>query len=335
LDCHDNLCGDDNTEITELLRVVQKPGRREEEHQLMRLPTAGGTPSEQTGDDAAGGAGQGSADALLREKERAENFPVALRVLPRRVRTHLTAVYDVVRTVDDLGDEAAGDRTALLKEFRADQAAIWTGGAPRHPVLRRLAPTVRACGLAHEPFDRIVQANLVDQRVASYATYEELRDYCRLSADPVGRIVLGVFDAETPETVELSDRVCTALQMVEHWQDVAEDRRRGRVYLPREDLDRFGVAEADLDLPAATAPVRRLVLFETERAAELLESGAPLVRLLRGWARVAVAGYVAGGRGAVAALRRCGGDVLAASPRTRRRDVVREVRRQLLTRGAR
>jgi squalene synthase HpnC len=309
---------------------VQKPGRREEEHQLMRLPTAGGTPSEQVGDDAAGGG-----EALLREKERAENFPVALRVLPRRVRTHLTAVYDVVRTVDDLGDEAAGDRTALLEEFRADQATIWTGGTPRHPVLRRLAPTVRACGLAHEPFDRIVQANLVDQRVTTYASYEELRDYCRLSADPVGRIVLGIFGAETPETVELSDRVCTALQLVEHWQDVAEDRRRGRVYLPREDLDRFGVAEADLDLPAATGPVRRLVLFETDRAADLLESGAPLVRLLKGWARVAVAGYVAGGRGAVAALRRCGGDVLAAAPRTRRRDVVREVRKQLLTRGAR
>jgi squalene synthase HpnC len=327
LDCHDNLCGDDNTEITELLRGVQKPGRREEEHQLMRLPTAGGAPSEQAGDDA------GGFDPLLREKERAENFPVALRVLPRRIRTHLTAVYDVVRTVDDLGDEAAGDRTALLEEFRADQASIWTGGTPRHPVLRRLVPTVRDRGLAHEPFDRIVQANLVDQRVTTYASYDDLREYCRLSADPVGRIVLGIFGAETPETVELSDRVCTALQLVEHWQDVAEDRRRGRVYLPREDLDRFGVAPADLDLPAAPGPVRRLVLFETDRAAALLESGAPLVGLLTGWARVAVAGYVAGGRGAVAALRRSGGDVLAASPRTRRRDVVREVRKQLLRRA--
>jgi phytoene/squalene synthetase len=146
--------------------------------------------------------------------------------------------------------------------------------------------------------------------------------------------VLGIFGAETPETVELSDRVCTALQLVEHWQDVAEDRGRGRVYLPREDMDRFGVAPADLDLPVATGAVRRLVLFETDRAAALLESGAPLVGLLKGWARVAVAGYVAGGRGAVAALRRCGGDVLAASPGTRRRDVVREVGKQLLRRRA-
>lgn len=287
-----------------------------------------------------------SGDALLRAKERAENFPVALRALPRRVRRHLIAIYDVVRVIDDLGDEAAGDRIAQLEAFAADLAEVWEGGRPRAAVLRRLVPTVRATGLAKELFDRMVAANLQDQRVSSYATYGELRQYCALSADPVGRMVLCVFgvdadsrrDARAGGTVtagELSDRVCTALQLVEHWQDVAEDRRRGRVYLPEEDLARYGVAPSDLDRPTATAAVRRLMAFETERAAALLDSGAPLVGMVHGWARLAVAGYVAGGRAAVDALRRSGGEVLAATPRTRKRDVLRHLPRLLLTRGAR
>ncbi|MBX6356644.1 MAG: squalene synthase HpnC, partial [Micromonosporaceae bacterium] len=266
-----------------------------------------------------------SGDALLRAKERAENFPVALRLLPRRFRQHLVAIYDVVRVIDDLGDEAAGDRTAQLEAFAEDLARVWTGDQPQAAVLRRLVPTVRATGLPRELFDRMIAANLQDQRVREYATYEELRQYCTLSADPVGRMVLWVFGV-APDTAigakaggqvtagELADRVCTALQLVEHWQDVAEDRRRGRVYLPKEDMLHYGVSPSDLDRPAATAALRRLMAFETERAAALLDSGAPLVGMLRGWARLAVAGYVAGGRAAVDALRRSGGEVLARPP---------------------
>jgi squalene synthase HpnC len=268
-----------------------------------------------------GGDREGARPRGLASLERAENFPVALRVLPRRFRTHLRAVYDVVRVIDDLGDRAAGDRVALLDGFGRDLAALWTGGTPGAAVLRRLAPTVRACGLERAPFDHLIAANLADQRVTRYASYDDLLGYCRLSADPVGRLVLAIFGASTPATRELSDRVCTALQLIEHWQDVAEDRRAGRVYLPGEDLARFGVAETDLDRPTASVPVRRLVAFQTDRAADLLDSGAPLLGLLRGWARVAVAGYLAGGRAAVAAIRRADHDVLAGSPRARRRDV--------------
>ncbi len=274
-------------------------------------------------------------EAQLRAKERAENFPVALRVLPRRARSHLIAIYDVVRVIDDLGDEADGDRTAQLKAFADDMALVWAGGTPRAGVLRRLVPTVRATGLPRELFDRMVSANLRDQRVSEYQTYPDLLGYCALSANPVGRMVLGVFGVTDARAGELSDRVCTALQLVEHWQDVAEDRGKGRVYLPREDLARYGVASSDLDAPVAPPALRRLMAFETERAAALLDSGVPLVGMLRGWARLAVAGYVAGGRAAVDALRRAGGEVLSATPRTRKRDVLRHLPRLLLTRSSR
>jgi squalene synthase HpnC len=262
---------------------------------------------------------------ILGRQRRAENFPVALRLLPRRLRTDLIAVYDVARVIDDLGDVAEGDRTALLEEFRTDLTAVWESGQPDHPVLQRLVPTVRAHGLEQEPFDRLVRANLLDQRVHRYVTYAQLRDYCTLSADPVGRIVLALFGVSGPAVTELSDRVCTALQLIEHWQDVAEDRRAGRVYLPQEDLTAFGVREAELDVAVASPALRRLMIFQIVRAAELLDSGAPLVGLLTGRARLAVAGYVAGGRAALDALRRVNGDVLSGPPRPRRRDVLRHL----------
>lgn len=262
--------------------------------------------------------------------ERAENFPVALRALPARLRRHLRAVYAVARVIDDLGDEAVGDRVALLEAFRADLARVWQDGPPVAPVLQQLAVTVRETGLTQEPFDQLVKANLQDQAVHAYATVGDLLAYCRLSADPVGRIVLQLFDAADDVTVGLSDRVCTALQLLEHWQDVAEDRRAGRVYLPAEELAAHGVSPADLDAPTSSPAVRRLIAAETDRAAAMLDAGAPLVGLLHGWARVAVAGYVAGGRATVAALRRPRTDVLAATPRPRRRDMLVELARLLL-----
>jgi squalene synthase HpnC len=258
---------------------------------------------------------------VWRREERAENFPVALRFLPHAVRRDLHAIYAVARTVDDLGDVASGDRVAALDDFRADLHRIWADGNPQRPVVQALIPTVRARNLTSEPFDRLIDANLVDQRISRYETFDDLIGYCRLSADPVGRLVLDVFGQHSAETTELSDRICRALQLLEHWQDVAEDRAAGRVYLPQEDLMAFGVTEADLDRTYTTRALRELVLFETERASALLESGAPLVHRLGGWARVAVAGYVAGGRAAAKALRRNRGEVLNRDVKRRRRDV--------------
>ena len=274
----------------------------------------------------------GLPEPALRRLERAENFPVALRVLPSALRRDLRAVYDVVRTIDQLGDDPAVEparRQAALLDFATDLDRAWDG-RPEAPVLCRLVPAVRSRGLDREPFARLVEANLADQRVTRYPTYADLLDYCRLSAEPVGRIVLEVFGASTPRRVELSDRVCSALQLIEHWQDIAEDRRAGRVYLPQEDLVRFGVAETDLDAERSGPRLAAIVRFETDRAADLLAAGAPLVAELGGWARLAIAGYLAGGLAAVDALRRDRADVLVATPRARRRDVARHLLRTLL-----
>jgi phytoene/squalene synthetase len=173
--------------------------------------------------------------------------------------------------------------------------------------------------------------------VASYDTFDDLVDYCRLSADPVGRLVLAAFQATTAERVAWSDSICTGLQLAEHWQDVAEDAAAGRVYLPAEDLERFGVDPAQLSSgPPATPELRALMAFESARARRLLDTGLPLVASLSGRARLAVAGFWAGGRGALDALARAGFDPLAGSPRPRRRDVGLHLLAALRpTRGAR
>ncbi len=252
-----------------------------------------------------------------------ENFPVAPVLLGRRLRGHLLAVYGFARLVDDLGDEAKGDRLAQLDLFEQDLARIWSG-TPRDPLLVRLQPTVREFSIPPEPFQRLIEANRQDQRVSRYQTYQELLDYCVLSANPVGHLVLYVFGRATPERMRLSDAVCTGLQLVEHWQDVAEDLARDRVYLPREDLAAFGCDERDLAALHASGRLRKLLAFEAGRAAALLDEGAPLIGLLTGRARLAVTGFLAGGRAALAAIADAGYDVLPGPPKPSRPRLVRE-----------
>jgi squalene synthase HpnC len=276
-----------------------------------------------TGMTAAGSA----AGARLREAEQAENFPVALRVLPAPVRRRLRVVYDVVRTIDDLGDEGdldTGARLAALEDFRADLARVWQpGDGPVAPSLTALRPF--AAELPERPFADLVAANVADQHVARYPTWAELDGYCALSANPIGRLVLAVFAVEpTEQLVAASDQVCTALQVLEHCQDVAEDHARGRVYLPAAELRIHGV-DAD-ELLRYPARLQAAVAAATARARSLLDEGAPVLRgALRGWARLAVAGYVAGGRAAADALHRAGYDVLSGAPQARKADVVRHL----------
>ena len=259
----------------------------------------------------------------MRAQERAENFPVALRWLPREQRDHLHAVYATARLIDDAGDRAPGDRTVRLLALRADLARLWTGDTPDEPVFAALAPTVSACALAQEPFQALLEANLVDQRITRYATFDDLLAYCRLSAEPIGRLVLAVFGQDAPATIALSDRVCTALQVLEHCQDVAEDYRAGRIYLPQHDLDDYGVHAEQL---AAGGPGgRSTVLRQVDRAVELLDDGAALVGRLTGWARMAVAGYVGGGYATARALRSAGGDVWNRDVKPRHVDTVRSM----------
>lgn len=262
----------------------------------------------------------GSAAAHLAGSAAAENFPVAGRLLPPRLRRDLLALYAFARSVDDLGDEGTAsvrDRLLALDAVEADLDLLYAGGAPAAPFVADLAATVREHDLPRAPFADLVQANRQDQTVTHHATWAQLRDYCRVSAEPVGRLVLGVVDAGTPARVAASDEVCSALQVVEHLQDVREDARRGRVYLPAEDLARFGVAVSDLTGPASGRSLRALVSFEAARARVMLDHGTGLVGGLRGGARLAVAGFVAGGRAALDAIADAGGEVLADPVRPR------------------
>ncbi len=270
---------------------------------------------------------------------RGENFPVAARVLTRRDRRHLLAVYGFARLADELGDELEGDRLAALDWLADEVDRAYVGGA-RHPLLRSLQATLAECALPREALARLLEANRLDQRVSRYQTWEQLRAYCELSANPVGELVLCVFGLATPERVALSDQVCTGLQLVEHLQDVGEDVRRGRAYLPADDLARFGCSHeqltrlvsegiADLDLrgvPAASSTpgedagrsadrLRATVAFETARARALLAAGIPLVAGVRGRPKLALAAFVAGGRAALDEIERARFDVLGGGPR--------------------
>ncbi|MFI9798852.1 squalene synthase HpnC [Streptomyces viridochromogenes] len=288
------------------------------------------------------------ADALAADPERAtldkaaaENFPVAPFFLPRAWRTDLMAVYGFARLVDDIGDgdlapggadarllgvsgADADDRLVLLDAFEADLRRVFDG-TPRHPLLRRLQPTVRRRSLSPEPFLGLIAANRQDQLVGRYETYDDLLAYCELSANPVGRLVLAVTGTATPERIRRSDAVCTALQIVEHLQDVAEDLGRDRIYLPAEDMKRFHVGENDLAAKTAGASVRALVAYEAERARNLLNEGTPLVGSVHGRLKLLLAGFVAGGRAAVEAIAAAEYDVLTGPPKAGKLRLLREV----------
>jgi squalene synthase HpnC len=265
-----------------------------------------------------------------------ENFPVASLLLPRRARAHLLAIYGFARLTDELGDAAPGDRLAALDELEADLDRAFEGRA-EHPLLVRLQRTVRECDLPRDPFARLIEANRVDQRVSRYETWEQLRAYCALSADPVGELVLRVLGAATPARIALSDSICTALQLTEHCQDVAEDHAAGRVYLPAEDLVRFGCTPEKLPdaLAGEAAPLaqlRAVLAFEVSRARGLLAAGRPLLGELHGRARIAVAAFIAGGEAALDAIERAGYDVRGGPPRATRARRARALA-QVLLRG--
>ena len=252
------------------------------------------------------------ADAVL-AKAAHENFPVALWILPARVRRRLAAVYGFARLVDDAGDLYDGDRLALLDWLEQDLARAYEGRA-EHPLMQRVGALAAELELPREPFERLLEANRQDQTVTRYETWDELVAYCDLSANPVGELVLRILGAATPERIARSDAVCTALQVAEHLQDVGEDLSQGRIYLPREDMARFGVMEDDLAADRPVEALGRLLAFEVDRARGLLAEGIPLVASLRGRARLAIAAYVGGGRAALDAVERSGFDVLRRSP---------------------
>ena len=286
-----------------------------------------------SGERAPAGAPAGSLTSVA-AKAAHENFPVALRLMPRRYREHLMAVYVYARTVDDIGDQAPpAERPRLLAE--AEQAVRDLYGEPSGhgrdsrgpalPAVTGLARTIRECAIPMPPLIDLIRANQQDQVVSRYQGFDDLAGYCALSANPVGRIVLHVFGCYDEARAAQSDLICTGLQLAEHWQDVAEDLRAGRIYLPADDLAEHGCTEADLAAPSAGPAVRRLMAAEVVRARELIDAGAPLTGSLHGAARAAVAGDVAGGRAALAAIAAADYDVLSAVRRPGRARTVAEL----------
>ncbi|WP_063770735.1 squalene synthase HpnC [Streptacidiphilus carbonis] len=285
------------------------------------------------------------ASAVVLDKAARENFPVAPFFMPAAMREGLMAVYGFARLVDDAGDGdledpaataavlGAADATAgaLLEGLETDldrvfETVLGTPGAeaPRHPLMADLVPVVDRHGLTPEPFRALIQANRVDQTTSRYPDIDALMGYCELSANPVGLLVLQLAGLATPERVRQSDAVCSALQIIEHLQDVAEDRGRDRIYLPAADMAAFEVAEADLDADHAGPALRALVAFEAQRARVLLDRGAPLVGTVGGRLRLLLAGFAAGGYAALDAIAAADNDVLAGAPKPRKSRLLRE-----------
>ena len=207
-----------------------------------------------------------------------ENFSVATWFLPGELRQHFYNVYAYCRISDDLGDEVGDSDVSLqlLDEWETELNACYDGH-PRHPVFVALAETIRKFEIPKQEFADLLGAFRQDQNVSRYDTFNDLLGYCHYSANPVGHLVLYVCGYRDSERQRLSDYTCTALQLANFWQDVSADFAKGRIYLPLEDLRRFGVSEAGIRHGENTAAFREMLKFEVARAREWFDQGLPLI----------------------------------------------------------
>jgi squalene synthase HpnC len=214
-----------------------------------------------------------------------ENFPVASLLLPKTLRAPIEAIYQFARSADDIADEGDAPPAERLRELAVFDAALDQIAAreiPEHPVFQRLAPVIHQYALPLSCFHDLLDAFAQDVRQTRYADYPELLDYCRRSANPIGRLVLCLSGASTAIADELSDAICSALQLTNFWQDIAVDWQKKRIYLPQEDLRHFGVAEQDIAAARLTPEWRALLAFQVKRTRALMLQGAPLARHLPG-----------------------------------------------------
>ncbi|MCS7207926.1 MAG: squalene synthase HpnC [Dehalococcoidia bacterium] len=242
-----------------------------------------------------------------------ENFTVGSWLLPRDKLRHVCAIYAFCRTVDDLGDEAQGDRLALLDEWEADLRRCYTD-TPRHPYLKALQATIRTFDIPLTPFLKLIEANRLDQRHTRWPTYQDLLFYCDHSANPVGHLFLYLFGYRDAERQRLADATCTALQLTNFWQDVRRDWDKGRIYIPLEDMARFGYTEGDLAQGVVNDAFRRLMAFEVERTRALFQQGLALVEKVEGLVRLDIKLFSLGGLAVLDAIERQGYDTLTRRP---------------------
>jgi squalene synthase HpnC len=244
-----------------------------------------------------------------------ENFSVATWFLPRRLQPHFYSLYAYCRISDDLGDEVGDPQLSLqlLDEWQAELDACYLG-CTRHPVFVALAETIRACEIPKDPFANLLKAFRQDQTTARYQSFEDLLGYCENSANPVGRLVLYACGHRDAERQELSDFTCTALQLANFWQDVAVDYGKGRIYLPLNDMSRFGVPEQVIASRRASPEFLRLMEFEVERARDWFERGLPLVAKVDRELAIDIELFTRGGQAILNAIEKQDFDVLRARP---------------------
>ena len=230
-----------------------------------------------------------------------ENFPVASILLPRTLREPVAAIYVFARSADDFADEGdlpQSQRAALLAGYQAELDAIERDEPTQHPVFQRLRPVIARYGLPLQLFRDLLDAFTQDIGKNRYRDFAELMDYCHRSADPVGRLLLHLFGYASPENLSRSDAICSALQMINHWQDVGIDAAKGlagRIYLPQDDMVQFGVGDDEIVNRNANTAFKALLRFQVERARELMLSGASLGWDLPGRMGLEIRAIVAGG----------------------------------------
>ena len=244
-----------------------------------------------------------------------ENFSVATWFMPRRLRQHFCNVYAYCRISDDLGDETNDPAASLqlLAEWEQELDACYAGH-PRHPVFVALAETVRQFDIPQKPFADLLKAFRQDQTVIRYETFSDLLGYCENSANPVGRLVLYVCGYRDPERQALSDFTCTALQLANFWQDVTVDWQKGRMYLPVEDLQRWGVSEQEIAEAHNSPSFCQMMKFEVNRAREWFRQGLPLIKKVDSSLAVDIELFSRGGQEILNAIERQGFGVLGRRP---------------------
>lgn len=244
-----------------------------------------------------------------------ENFSVATWFLPQRLRQHFCNVYAYCRISDDLGDEVGDPDTSLqlLDQWEEELDACY-GGSPRHPVFVALVETVRKFDIPKQPFADLLKAFRQDQTVTRYPTFEDLLGYCRYSANPVGHLVLYLCGYRDAARQALSNFTCTALQLANFWQDVSVDYAKGRIYLPLDDLQRYGVSENDVASSRNTSAFCEMMGFQIERARDWFRQGLPLVEQVERDLAIDIELFSRGGQEILNAIERQGYAVLGRRP---------------------
>jgi squalene synthase HpnC len=252
-----------------------------------------------------------------------ENFPVASILLPRRLAPAVEAIYAFARSADDLADEGdalPGERLAALGAYEAALDGIERKEQPSDPMFARLAGALERHALPLQPLRDLLSAFRQDVVTTRYPDYAALLDYCRRSANPVGRLMLGLYGVHDPVSLRESDAICTALQLINFWQDVGIDIGKGRIYLPQDDLAGFAVPETQIAEGRCDAAWRALMRFEVERARALMLEGAPLASRLPGRVGWELRLVVQGGLRILEALERADYDVFRRRPQLKRLD---------------